>query len=128
MSSKGSASRKSEVKIFGEAVIGKVAAFECRASLKRKNGVQIGSGECVQEPSEAVIPFEDVFANAKLSVCCETIRKQGDVPLWNHSRAPHSQQLFGRDVELQPPFGNVRAFSRQRGIKRNVGGSQTVAK
>ena len=79
-----------EVKIFGEAVIGKVAAFECGASLECKYGMEIGFGECVQKPGKAVIPFEDVFANPQSSGSRETIGKQGDVSLWNHSSAPHS--------------------------------------
>ena len=95
------------------------------ASFEHKDGLQIGFGKCVEQPSEAIAPFEDVFANAKTSAGCETIGKQRDVPLWNHSSAPHSQQLVGCDVELQAPFRKVPALTRQRWIKKNIGGSQT---
>jgi hypothetical protein len=37
----------------------------------------------------------DVFANAQPSGSRETIGKDGDVSLRNHSTAPHGQQLLG---------------------------------
>jgi hypothetical protein len=82
----GESFAEGEVEIFGKAVIGEVGTLECCASFERKNGLQIGLGECVQEPGEAVIPFEDVFANAQPPCSRETIRKQGDVSPRNHSK------------------------------------------
>ena len=61
---------ESEVQVFRETLVGKVASLQRRASLERKNGLQIGLRERAEEPSETVVPFEDVFANASCSAGC----------------------------------------------------------
>jgi hypothetical protein len=48
--------------------------------------------------------------------------------LGNQSSAPDSYQLTGWDIQLQPPFGSVRAFARQRGIERDIRSCQGGAK
>jgi hypothetical protein len=48
--------------------------------------------------------------------------------LWNQSGAPDGEEFFGGDVQLQPPFGEVRAYARQRGIEPGVRGGQRFAK
>jgi len=116
---------KSEVQVFRKAVVREVASLQGRATFESHGGFQLRLGQCVQEPCEAIVSFEDVLTNAQPATGCETIGEHGDVPLWDHSTAPHGQQFVGRDVELQPPFGDVRTFARQRGIEWNVGGRQT---
>jgi hypothetical protein len=82
---------QSEVEVFREAVVRKVASLQGRASLESQGGFQLRFGECVQELCEAIISFEDVLTNAEPTTGSETIGEQGDVPLWDHSSAPHGQ-------------------------------------
>ena len=93
---------ESEVQVFRETIVGKVASLQRRASLERKNGRQIGLRERAEEPSETVVPFEDVFANASCSAGCEAVGEPRNVSLWNRSSAPDGQQLFGWDVRGEP--------------------------
>src|SRR5258708_3918790 len=69
-----------------------------------------GSGPV--ERREKVVALEDVFANAQLSPGGEAVGEPRNVSLWNHSSAPDGQQLFGGDVELEAPFGEVGALAR----------------
>jgi hypothetical protein len=67
---------QSEVQVFREAVVGKVASLQRRASFETESGFQVRFGECAQEPGEAVVPFENVFADTQSTCACETIGKK----------------------------------------------------
>jgi hypothetical protein len=66
---------ESEVQVFRKTVIGKVASLQRRASLEGEDGLQVRFLERVQQPSETVVSFENVFANAHSTLGSETIGK-----------------------------------------------------
>jgi hypothetical protein len=66
---------QSKVQVFRKTVIGKVASLQRRASLEGEDGLQVRFLERVQQPSETVVSFENVFANAHSTLGSETIGK-----------------------------------------------------
>lgn len=118
---------ESEIKIFGEPVIGKVAALQGSTAFEGENGLQIGLGERNQEPSQAIVAFENVFSNPHGPAGREAIGKHRDVSLGNQSGAPNGLQFFGWKIYLQAPFSKVAALPVKNWIERDVGGGQRLS-
>jgi hypothetical protein len=77
-----------KIKIFGKTIIAEVAALKCGSSLESQDRPQVRLSEAAQKPGEAIVLFENVFANPHAALSRETIGKQGNVSLGNHSSAP----------------------------------------
>jgi hypothetical protein len=77
-----------KIKILGKTIITEVAALKCGSSLESQDRPQVGLSEAAQKPREAIVSFENVIANPHTALCRETIGKQGNVSLGNHSSAP----------------------------------------
>jgi len=117
-----------KIQIFRKPIITKIAALQCGSSLESQDRPQVRLREGAQKPGEAIISFENVFPNAHPAASREAVGKQRNVSLRNQSSAPGRLQFLRRDVDLQPPLGDVRPFPRKQRIERNVGRCQGFPK
>jgi len=60
-----------KVEIFREAVVSKVAASKCSATLEGEVFAEWMRGECCKEPREAIVPLQDSFRNPSATVLVE---------------------------------------------------------
>jgi hypothetical protein len=117
---------KREVEVFREAVVGEIATLERGTSFEGKDRPEVGLGEAIQEPGQAVVALENILTDALVVTCGEAVREERYVSLGYHLGAPHGQQFFGRNIQLEAPLGYVGSFARKGWVEGMVGSGKGV--
>jgi hypothetical protein len=117
---------KREVEVFREAVVGEIATLERGTSFEGKDRPEVGLGESIQEPRQAVVALENILTDALVVTCGEAVREERYVSLGYHLGAPHGQQFFGRNIQLEASLGYVGSFARKGWVEGMVGSGKGV--
>jgi hypothetical protein len=118
-----------EVKVLREAVVAEVAALEGRTALEHERLAKRRPRQAHEEPSQAVVAFEDRLDDAATTGAGEAVRQQREVALRNHRSSPHERsQLLRFDVDANPPPRVPRSFGGHERIERRVSRGQRRAK
>jgi hypothetical protein len=117
---------KREVEVFREPVVCEVTTLERGTSFEGQDGPEVGLGETIQESGQAIVALENILTDPLAAACGEAVRKEGDVSLGYHLRAPNGRQFFARDIELKAPLGDVGSFARKGWVEGHVRGRERV--